>query len=861
MHQQAFGLKAQRISEHTPMMQQYLRFKQQYPDKLVFYRMGDFYELFYDDAKRAAQLLDINLTQRGQSAGEAIPMAGVPYHAVSGYLAKLMKLGEAVVICEQVGEPVAGKGPMQRRVTRIVSPGTVSEEALLSSDEENLLAAYAFDEAGAYGIAWLNVISGSFNLQQCADLEQARQVIARLNIAEMLQPPGKPAASLGLAASVYRSGDKQLMAKGASSLPQDMSCDLNAIGAQAPLALQAAQLLWGYVHETQRGALSHITRLELASDSDLLGLDANTRTHLEITRNNQGGRAHSLYALLNRCATPMGARRLENWLLHPRRDKAFINSRLDAIEELLTTDLFTSLQQRLRRLGDLERVLARIALRTAQPRDFQRLGTAMLALPELRQILECLNSSWWQDQRGDIYDYHELAHELQRALKPELPATIRDGGVIASGYDQQLDELQSINRDSASALAEFEIREQQRSGLSSLKVGYNRIHGYYIELSRGQSQTAPEHYIRSQTLKNVERYTSAELRAFESKVLSAQAQALAREKQLYEGLFDLVDTQLEQLRHSVNALAEIDVLHTLAERASSLRWCRPLMLDSSAYRIKAGRHPVVEHSVDAFIANDLLLDSEQRMLLITGPNMGGKSTYMRQCAHLTLLAHIGSYVPAASAEIGLTDRIFTRIGAGDELAEGNSTFMVEMRETAYILRGATERSLVLLDEIGRGTSTYDGLALATAVAEYLAQRSNSCVLFATHYFELTELAQNNSNIRNVHVRAAEVDNGIVFLHQISPGAANKSYGLQVAKLAGVPEAVIVRAQQALQLLQQNEHLPPSTQSEDSIQEQETDPGALAIAQQLRQLDVDNLSARAALELLYELKQQIVKPAE
>ena len=852
---QAPILKAQLISEHTPMMQQYLRVKQQYPDKLLFYRMGDFYELFFDDAQRAAQLLEITLTHRGKSGGEPIPMAGVPYHAADSYLAKLIKLGEAVVICEQVGSPTSGKGPMQRRVTRIVTPGTVSEEALLHSDSDNLLAACVTNDHGAYGLAWLNLISGDFSVQQCPDASGARQVLARLNIAEMLHLSESPLPELNLDASSLRALPDAASSVSAERLRQDLdACDLNTIADQAPLAVEAAQLLWGYVYETQRGTVAHINKLSLVSEAGLLALDANTRAHLEIIRNNQGGRQHTLYALLNRTATPMGARRLEYWLLHPLNNIALIEQRLGAVGACVERDAQPLLHNELKQLGDMERVCARIALRTAHPRDFQRLSQALAALPTVKQSLATLAANpWWQRHDQNVQTFPELAEELQRALKDELPATIRDGGVIKAGYDSQLDELQSISRDSASALAQFEAREQQRSGLSTLKVGYNRIHGYYIELSRGQSHLAPENYIRSQTLKNAERYTNAELRQFESKVLSAQALALAREKQLYEQLFELVQQQLSQLQASISALADIDVVTALAECASSLHWQRPELLTDSAYSIRGGRHPVVEHNVGSFIANDLELDAETRMLLITGPNMGGKSTYMRQCALITLLAHIGSYVPAESARIGCTDRIFTRIGAGDELAQGNSTFMVEMRETAEILQNASERSLVLLDEIGRGTSTYDGLALATAVAEHLAQRVHSCVLFATHYFELTELADQHANIANIHVRAAERADGIVFLHQIAAGAANKSYGLQVARLAGVPEIVVSRAQQALELLQQSAHVPVADNPAVAT-EAPAPPSLSTLEQKLSSIDIDTLSPRQALDVLYELKE-------
>ena len=848
-------LKAQLISEHTPMMQQYLRVKQQYPDKLLFYRMGDFYELFFSDAHRAADLLDITLTHRGKSGGEPIPMAGVPYHAADGYLAKLIKLGEAVVICEQIGSPTSGKGPMQRRVTRIVTPGTVSEESLLQSDSDNLLAACVKSDHGGYGLAWLNLISGDFQVQQCNDANAARQVLGRLNIAEMLHIEDDELSELNLSTSILRALADSGQAANAERLRRDMdACDLADIQNQAPLAVAAAQLLWSYIYETQRGAIAHINKLSLVSEAGLLELDANTRAHLEIVRNNQGGRQHTLYNLLNRSATPMGARRLEHWLLHPLNSIELINQRLAAVDTCIEHDAQFLLHDSLKQLGDMERVCARIALHTAHPRDFQRLGKALAALPAIKQSLAALaGDPWWQRHNHNLHTFPELADELQRALKDELPATIRDGGVLRTGYDSELDDLQSISRDSASALARFEAREQERSGLSTLKVGYNRIHGYYIELSRGQSHLAPDNYIRSQTLKNTERYTNSELREFESKVLSAQALALAREKQLYEQLFELVQQQLAQLQASISALADIDVLTSLAERASSLHWCRPELLRASAYSIRDGRHPVVEHNVGSFIANDLELNAETRMLLITGPNMGGKSTYMRQFALITLLAHIGSYVPASSARIGVTDRIFTRIGAGDELAQGNSTFMVEMRETAEILQNASERSLVLLDEIGRGTSTYDGLALATAVAEHLAQRVNSCVLFATHYFELTELADNHANIANIHVRAAERADGIVFLHQIASGAASKSYGLQVAKLAGVPESVVARAQQALQLLQQSAHVPVPAAA-TAVAEAPPAIATSPVEQRLKTLDIDSLTPRQALDALYELKE-------
>ncbi|WP_375737631.1 DNA mismatch repair protein MutS [Pseudomonas boanensis] len=852
------------LSEHTPMMQQYWRLKNQHPDQLMFYRMGDFYEIFYEDAKKAAKLLDITLTARGQSAGKAIPMAGIPFHSVEGYLAKLVKLGESVVICEQIGDPATSKGPVERQVVRIITPGTVSDEALLDERRDNLLAAVLGDER-LFGLAALDITSGRFSVQEIKSWENLLAELERLNPAELLipddWPQGLPAEKRkGVRRRAPWDFDRDSAFK---SLCQQFGVqDLKGFGCETlTLAIGAAGCLLGYAKETQRTALPHLRSLRHERIDDTVILDAASRRNLELDVNLSGGRDNTLQSVIDRCQTAMGSRLLSRWLNRPLRDRSVLEARQDAIDCLLERYCFESLQPQLKEIGDVERILARIGLRNARPRDLARLRDALAALPQLQGAMTELDVPHLQGLAGSIRTYPELAELLARAIIDNPPAVIRDGGVIKTGYDAELDELQALSENAGQYLMDLEAREKARTGLPNLKVGYNRIHGYYIELPRVQAEQAPADYIRRQTLKGAERFITPELKAFEDKALSAKSRALAREKMLYDELLELLIEQLAPLQDTAAALAELDVLSNFAERALNLDLNRPRFVDEPCMRISQGRHPVVEQVLDTpFVANDLGLDDAIRMLIITGPNMGGKSTYMRQTALIVLLAHIGCFVPAASCELSLVDRIFTRIGSSDDLAGGRSTFMVEMSETANILHNASDSSLVLMDEVGRGTSTFDGLSLAWAAAEHLA-RLRAFTLFATHYFELTVLPESEPVVANVHLNATEHNERIVFLHHVLPGPASQSYGLAVAQLAGVPGGVIQRAKEHLSRLETTSlpHEVPRPLSGQPRAPMQSDLFASLphpVLDELSKINPDDLTPRRALELIYTLKSRI-----
>ena len=842
------------FSAHTPMMQQYLRLKAEHPDILLFYRMGDFYELFYDDAKRASQLLDISLTKRGASAGEPIPMAGVPYHAVEGYLAKLVQLGESVAICEQIGDPALSKGPVERKVVRIVTPGTISDEALLQERQDNLLAAI-FQSQRGYGYATLDISSGRFRLSEPGDQETMAAELQRTNPAELLYPEDFQAMAL----IENRRGLRRrpLWEFEIDTARQQLNLqfgtrDLNGFGVeQAHLALRAAGCLLQYAKDTQRTSLPHIRSLCMERQQDGVIMDAATRRNLEITQNLAGGSDNTLASVLDKTVTPMGSRMLKRWLHMPLRNIDTINRRQESIAEL--QDLCETLQPVLRQVGDLERILARLALRTARPRDLARMRYAFQQLPELNEQLADVQSPQLRHLREQMGEFSELRELLERAIIDSPPVLVRDGGVIAPGYHAELDEWRALADGATDYLDKLEIREREKLGLDTLKVGFNAIHGYYIQVSRGQSHQVPIHYVRRQTLKNAERYIIPELKEYEDKVLTSKGKALALEKSLYDDLFDQLLPHLEALQLSASALAELDVLSNLAERAWTLNYCRPVLQDKPGIKITGGRHPVVEQVLkEPFIANPLSLTPQRRMLIITGPNMGGKSTYMRQAALIALMAWIGSFVPAEETLIGPLDRIFTRVGAADDLASGRSTFMVEMTETANILHNATEQSLVLMDEIGRGTSTYDGLSLAWACAESLANRIKAMTLFATHYFELTTLPEKMEGVVNVHLDAVEHGDTIAFMHSVQEGAASKSYGLAVAALAGVPKEVIKRARQKLRELEALSGSSAASTVDGSqlpLLVEESSPAVEA----LEALDPDTLSPRQALEWIYRLK--------
>ena len=845
------------ISSHTPMMQQYLRLKAQHPDVLLFYRMGDFYELFFDDARRAASLLDITLTTRGKSAGEPIPMAGVPVQTLDTYLARAVSKGESVAICEQIGDPSKAKGPVERKVVRVVTPGTVTDDALLEERRDTLLAAVCTSNA-RFGLAWLELSSGRFHALESDGLDALAAELQRLRPAELLVPEDSgitPGQAEGTAVRQrppwhydFDSAHRQLC-------EQFGTHDLAGFGLQDKrLATGAAGCLLNYLGETQKAALPHLRGIRCEQREDALLLDAATRRNLELDRSLSGGTRGTLIDVLDRTATAMGGRELRRWLQRPLRNVHARELRLQAIESLQDAAVYAALQDILRGVGDIERVLARIALRSARPRDLAQLRSALTLLPELQVPLQPLDSPLIAELAKSAGTHPEVQALLERALVAEPPAVLRDGGVIADGFDAELDELRHISEHSNQALLDLEERERARTGFANLRFGYNRVHGYYIEVARNLADQVPAEWVRRQTVKNAERYITEELKAFEDRVLGARDKALARERQLYDELLDRLTDCLASLQESASAVAALDVLANLAERAVALRLSRPRLCEESRIEICGGRHLVVEELSEApFVPNDLRLDDERRMLIVTGPNMGGKSTYMRQSALIVILAGMGSFVPADSAVLGPVDRIFTRIGAADDLAGGRSTFMVEMTEAANILNNATRDSLVLMDEIGRGTSTYDGLSLARACADQIGREIGAFTLFATHYFELTSLADDLPACANVHLDASEYGEQLVFLHAVREGPANQSFGLQVARLAGVPQAVVDQARRYLVGLEDKAVTDSGGAQQSLPLVPRAEPQEHPVISELRALDPDSLSPREALELLYRLQ--------
>ncbi len=914
-------------AQHTPMMTQYLRIKAEHPDMLLFYRMGDFYELFHEDAARAAKLLDITLTQRGASNGKPIKMAGVPYHAAEQYLARLVKLGESIAICEQIGDPATSKGPVERKVVRIVTPGTLTDSALLEEKRDSLLLAL-HEHHGKLGMAWMNLASGQFFVCETT-AENLPAELERLQPSEILHAENiRVQANNHASLKTLPDWHFDLETSRRALCQQFATLDLAGFGCDDFSAgLEAAGALLGYAKLTQGQAISHIRSLQVYSAERYVRMDAATRRNLEITQTLRGEAAPTLLSLLDTCATNMGSRLLGHWLHHPLRERAVLRDRLNAVEQLLSPpsptgggtegggtsgevrtefsptlalprgerELYRTVHEYLKPCVDVERITARIALRSARPRDLSGLRDTLLTLPQLHTslsacdtpLIEALADALHLPVHLNIHtsvrpepvegsshsdgesmnakastgsartENNELVTILQRSLKAEPSSVLREGGVIADGFDADLDELRGIQTNCGDFLLALEARERARTGITTLKVEYNRVHGFYIEVSQAQSVNVPDDYRRRQTLKNAERYITPELKAFEDKALSANDRALAREKLLYEQLLDQLAPHIPQLQCIAAALAELDVLATFAERAATLNFSAPQFVDEPVLRIVKGRHPVVEAQVEQFIANDTDLHHARRMLLITGPNMGGKSTYMRQVALIALLAHCGSFVPAQQAVLGELDQIFTRIGASDDLASGRSTFMVEMTEAANILHNATEKSLVLVDEIGRGTSTFDGLALAYAIARHLLENNRSYTLFATHYFELTRLNEEFHQLANVHLSAIEHQHSIVFLHSVNEGAASQSYGLQVAALAGVPNSVIRSAKKQLRVLEQNSAA-QSPQGDlfdhkaAEIEEAEEHPLLAA----LREVQPDELSPKEALERIYQLKRLV-----
>ena len=849
-------------------MQQYLRIKSRHPDVLLFYRMGDFYELFFDDARRAAALLDITLTTRGQSAGQPIPMAGVPFHSVEGYLARLVRKGESVAICEQMGDPAKSKGPVEREVVRIITPGTVTDDALLEEREETLVAAAARD-GERFGLAWLDLAAGRFTVLESSGGSALAAEVERLKPAELLIPEGLPEEDLARNGTALRSRPPwNFELASASRLLTDQlgTLDLKGFGAdELPLALCAAGALLQYVRDTQKTSLPHIRGLHVEERTDALIIDAATRRNLELDVSLSGREDATLFAIIDQCVTAMGSRQLRRWLNRPLTSHGALRARYQAVGALIDSRRFEGLREQLQGVGDVERILARVALRSARPRDLTQLRASLAALPVLKSAFREIDSPLVDELAGRIGEHGGVVDLLGKAIAEEPPTFVRDGDVIAAGYDLALDELRKIATHTDEFLIELEQRERERSGIAGLKLGYNRVQGFFIEISRKDAERAPKDYIRRQTVKSAERFITAELKSFEDKVLGARERALAREKELYEDILTRLTDGLGPLQATAAALSELDALAALAERACVLQWTAPQLTADPLLHIEGGRHPVVERFASTpFVPNDLELDSSRRMLIITGPNMGGKSTYMRQAALITVLAHLGSYVPADRAIIGPIDRIFTRIGAADDLAGGRSTFMVEMTEAANILHNATARSLILMDEIGRGTSTFDGLSLAWAMAHHIATRLKSFTLFATHYFELTSLASEVEGCANVHLDATEHGDGIVFLHAVKEGPASRSYGLQVAQLAGVPRDVIGKARRYLEALEsQRDRLDGAARGKQNGNKAQgelplfaaapAEPTPDPVREALGALEPDELTPKAALEAIYRLR--------
>ncbi|MGB9988796.1 DNA mismatch repair protein MutS [Pseudoduganella rhizocola] len=874
-------------SKVTPMMQQYLRIKSEHPTMLVFYRMGDFYELFYDDAEKASRILGITLTARGSNNGVPIKMAGVPFHSLDGYLAKLVKLGESCAICEQIGDPALSKGPVERKVVRIVTPGTLTDADLLPEKSERpLLAMYLMNQRKhtTAGLAWLSLASGALRLMEFSGDQRSVQTrlmqeLERIAPAEILRPDAGELFEEITICHVNNVPEWHFdVVHGHKSLLDQLAvATLTGFGADGlGPAFGAAGALLRYAHSTQGRGLQHVRSLTCETESEFIGLDSATRRNLELTETIRGQESPTLFSLLDHCRTPMGSRLLRYWLHHARRDQKVARARHDAISALMQNDTTGSLAYHLGHVPDIERITTRVALLTARPRDLASLRDGLQQLPKLQHALA---RSLQHDNAGSLlHNIHDALATpdscvdlLVRAVMPEPANMVRDGGVIARGFDAELDELRGLSENAGQYLVDLETRERARTGIANLRVEYNKVHGFYIEVTNGQADKVPDDYRRRQTLKNCERYITPELKAFEDKALSAQDKALAREKELYEQLLADLAPHIGTLQSIAQAVSQLDTLTALAEHALRHNWCAPQLVAEPCIDITEGRHPVVEGQIERFIANDCKLQNERRLLLITGPNMGGKSTFMRQVALITLLAYIGSYVPATSATIGPIDRIFTRIGATDDLAGGRSTFMVEMTEAATILNGATEHSLVLMDEIGRGTSTFDGLALAWAIARHLIDTSRSFTLFATHYFELTQLPESHPTAANVHLSAVEHKDSIVFLHAVQAGPASQSYGLQVAQLAGVPQGVIKAARkhlarlesQALDATPQLDLFAAPRADDEEIEapaaQAEENPALAALLAAMDDIDPDALTPREALERLYQLK-RLAQPA-
>ena len=864
---------------HTPMMQQYFKLKKDHPNELLFYRMGDFYEMFYDDAKTAAHILDITLTARGKTDGEPIPMAGIPFHAAENYIAKLVRSGVSVAVCEQTGDPATSKGPVERKVMRIVTPGTLTDEAFLEARRDNLLCAVHFDSEQNFGISWIDLSGGRFSVSEVKGLDEMVSELQRIQPAEILISDEFPFEnSLESFSGIRRQAPWLFDSDSAERLLTNhfKTKDLSGFGCESMhVAIQAAGCLLQYAKDTQRNELPHINVLNKELRSNSILLDAASRKNLEIDTNLAGDTQHTLAWVMDACSTSMGSRLLRRWLNKPLRNRAVISARQDVISELLENYQYDPIQDLLKKTGDIERILTRVALRSARPRDLSRLRDTLILLPAIQAELKLLSALQMSTLSQQISEHPDISDLLFNAIIENPPVVIRDGGVIKEGYDTELDDLRNISENAGQFLIDLEERERAETGLSSLKVGYNRVHGYFIEISKSQSEKAPDTYVRRQTLKNAERFITPELKVFEDKALSSKSRALSREKLLYEGIIDQLNNHLNQLQDCAQGISELDVLCNFSERAQTLNFNRPDFTDEHKILIEEGRHPIVDQLItDPFVPNDLMLDEHRKMLIITGPNMGGKSTYMRQVALIVLLAGTGSFVPASRACIGQIDQIFTRMGSSDDTAGGRSTFMVEMTETANILNNATDQSLVLMDEVGRGTSTFDGLSLAWSSAVHLAKEIKAYSLFATHYFEMTQLSEEIETTANVHLSATEHDDTIVFLHNVLEGAASQSYGLQVAKLAGVPDSVIGNAKKQLAALELKDQQLHNSAEQINETQSATSNASTTMADErsfnhyqndlfcsepteielkLKQIEPDDLSPREALDALYALR--------
>ncbi|WP_196138048.1 DNA mismatch repair protein MutS [Aliikangiella sp. G2MR2-5] len=848
-------------NNHTPMMRQYLDIKTEYPDILLFYRMGDFYELFYEDAKNAAEWLGITLTHRGKSNGEPIPMAGVPFHAVDNYLSRLVKQGRSVAICEQIGDPATSKGPVERKVVRVITPGTLSEDSLLEADKENLLTGVYFlkscKNGFPYGLAWLDLAGGQFYCNEFRTETELFSEIARLKPAEILAESSFYESLCNMGHTVKLLDDWQFdYGQNYQSLLKHFGVkNLDGFGCdEMQSAICAAGATLNYAKLTQQSLLGHLNQIKPFDNRGILFLNAHTRKHLEITENLYGESDKSLFNVINRTKTAMGCRLLKNWLHAPLVDKTSIERRYNKVESLQHSGNLEELRALLAPVRDMQRILTRIALLSSRPRDLTGLRESLGVLPSLIGWLKKQDDQRLYEHAESLSEHREIFELLERAIFDNPPVVIRDGNVIRDGFNEELDQLRYLSTNASDLLADMEEREKEATGINTLKVGYNKVHGFFIEISKAQSDKAPIHYTRRQTLKNAERFITPELKELEEKVLSSQAKALALEKQLYQSLIESLLPSVPALQFTAEQIAILDVLQSFAEIAEQENYVRPVLMETTGINITCGRHPVVEaYQNDPFIPNDVVIGEQQKSLIITGPNMGGKSTYMRMTAIIALLAHAGCFVPAESAEIGLLDAIYTRIGASDDLSGGRSTFMVEMSEAANILNNAGEKSLVILDEIGRGTSTYDGMALAWATLDYLNQRINPLVLFATHYFELTQITQKNQSIKNMHFGAIQHGEKLILDHRIHPGPTSKSYGIHVAKLAGVPDGVLKLAQDYQMHLEQGKHHQDSETvpqpSVNSTREVQTQDPRIAL---LDSLNADELTPKQALDLVYKL---------